>query len=705
MGSISIQKNGSMKTYNLAFLDWQKAQAANVANSGSTDLGDLLYTRSEILASGTLQNVPDGASSTFYVFKSTNFPASMIKSYTRLSEQTYNRIVCFGEYQETGDKISEWLFPIAAADLPPTNHVMDITSAAEICYIAQAGYIANFSPVYKTGGDVSGLQYNSHSVAYFQTIAGGTFGASYTPAPGSASNKNCCAVQIHSYGCMKYYKNGSQYGAGGKVITGNQAFGGKPYGPMFDALDLIPYPSNEVDYNAHAESSEEFLITDADAKITDDVSAEFVCTVINGETFVGLAACHWSSGVIDKVQVTLLPAWFFGAGALDLSFDFEIPDYSDTWYGPGTVPNPGGSGGYTVRQNSAQIATVPARSYWSFIGQGDAGTHCYLINGTALAKLQAALWNSLVTDEFKQYILSCIVSVHQMPNELMPTPNASNAVSSVVIGNIPVPISGGAKAQIVDPFVAAYKVCTFSASDSKQSLAYYNGGNYLDYEPHVSITLFLPFAGTLQLSASQCIGGKIEVYVASNASNGDCVYTVVTTSDAKILKDADGSPVVNTYYIAGNSAMPILISGTTTGQKQRQSDIYSMIGGAVTMATGAAAGNVGSVAHGFLSMAESQNSLDHIQQNAIAAGGIAGSIAGIGQKQVILRVTRPVKAYDKSWIDLGGIRSEMSGKLEKAKTEDSSAFTVVKYCNTSTLRATEAEKAEVLSLLKGGVYL
>lgn len=712
MASITIKKNGATVSYNLSYLDYEKAVAANTANSGSTDLSSLAYVTGNILAAGTLQNIPTGAESSFYVFKCESLPAGVLLSTPAgaVHEDAAN-VMYLGVNNQSGAKYMDFFSPLADDVKPSPNQVIDPYDMIQKNYYQQYNPATQsyLFPVPKAGssGAIAGYMWNQHGTALFETENGGQFGAYCGAFP--ATGGTAFGIAVHSFNSLDYY--GPSNNASAKV-TGNQpcnfvsGYDSMPYSPAYEGQYIIPYPSNGVDWTAHNISDTAWDATDADGKIYFQCSAEFVVTSINGKLFAGLASCHWSAlGRVDKMQVMLLPAWFWGAGSMDLTFDFEIPDFNDTWYGPDSTPSTGGEGGYIVRQNAAQIADVPHKSYFSYIGQGSAGTHCYLINGQALAKLQSALWSSLVNDEFKQYVLSCIVALHQMPQELMPTPNASNAVSSVMIGNIPVPISGGAKAQIIDPFVSAFKVGTFAYNDKYQSLAYFNGGRYLDYEPHVSVTLFLPFAGTLQLSASQCIGGTIEIYVASNASNGDLVYTVVTTSDGKILKDANGDPVTNTYYIAGNSALPVMITGTTTGQKQRTSDVYSAIGGAVSVVTGAASRNVGTIAGGVLGIMEATNDLDHIQQNAISAGGIAGSVAGIGNKQIILRVTRPVKAFDKNWLTLGGTRSEMHGKLSDAKTEDSSAFTIVKYCNTSTLKATDAEKAELLALLQGGVYL
>lgn len=711
MGSISIKKNGVQVNYNLAYLDFEKATAANTANAGSTDLGSLIYITGNILAAGTLQNVPDGAEDAFYYFKSDSLPAGVLQSVPAdpVHSDALN-VLYLGVKNQSNTNYLDYFQPLADDLRPDPNQDLDPFNTDQNCIYKT---INDSSPAFlltiprSTSYPDTQYFWNNSACAFFDTENGGRFGAYLGAVPGVGGTSLGCIV--HSFNSLSYF---GPSGNSVPSITGNQprnfvsGYPSMPYGPTFGGDQIVNYPSNGVDWTAHAKSETTWDVGDEAGKVFFEVSAEFVVASINGKLFAGLAACHWNNaGRIDQIQVMLLPAWFWGAGSMDLTFDFEIPDYSDTWYGPASSANPGGAGGYTVKQGETQIASSPHASYWSFVTQGVGGAHCYLVNGAALAKLQDALWSDLMTDEVKQYILGCIIAVHQMPNELMPTPNAGNAVSSVMIGNIPVPITGGAKAQIVDPFVPAFKVASFTASDRWNSLAYFNGGNYLDYEPNVQITLFLPFAGTLQLSPSQCIGGSIDIYATSNASNGDLMYTVVTTSDGKLLRDADGGPVKNTFFVAGNSAMPIILTGTTTGQKQRTSDIFSAIGGALSVVAGAASGNVAGIAAGIRGMAEAENSLAHIQQNAISAGGIAGSAAGIGMQQIILRITRPVKAFDKDWIDLGGIRSEMRGTLEKAKTEDSSAFTIVKYCELSGLDATDAEKNELAELLKGGVFL
>ena len=698
--------------YNLAYLDYQKADAANTANAGSTSLADLVYIQGNMLASGTLQNAPTGADTDFYIFKCESLPAGVLLSTPQGAVHDTGNVMYLGALNQSGTKYLDFFSPLADDVKPAVNEIIDPFDTTQKNFYAvmpgTSSVLLGVSQAASSQPAIDAYMWNANGTAVFETENGGIFGAFCGAVEGSDSAHAAFGVIVHSFNALTYY---APSGSSQFSVTGNQprntvyGFPSMPYGPSFGGSDIVPYPANGVDWTTHQVSATEWERTDANGKVYFECSAEFVCTSINGKLYAGLAACHWNGGRVDKMQVMLLPAWFWGAGSMELSFDFDIPDYNDTWYGPDSAPNAGGAGGYIVRQGAAQVADVPARSYFSFVGQGDAGTHCYLINGSALAKLQGAFWSSLVTDEMKQYLMSCVIAVHQMPNELMPAVNASNAVSTVMIGNIPVPVASPAKAQIINPFVSAWKVCSFTATDKYKSLAYFNGGNYLDYEPHVNVTLFLPFAGTIQLPASACIGGKIEVYAASNASNGDVVYTVVTTSDGVILHDVDGSPVVNTYYVAGNCALPIMFTGTTTGQKQRTSDIYAGIGGALSVVAGAATGNAGALMAGVRTMAEAENDLAHIQQNAIQAGGIAGSVAGIGQKQILLRVTRPVKAYDKSWISLAGLRSEICGKLETAKTADSSAFTVVKYCNTSALQATEAEKAEALSLLQGGVFV
>lgn len=712
MGSISIKKNGITRNFDLSYLDWAKAQEVNVTNNGWTSLDELVYTGDDALIEGTLNaNIPQGGANKFYIFKSSNFPASLIQGYTPIREQRGGRVLYFGAFQEPGDLIQDFFTPIPDDELPPPNHVMDYTLEDELSVWAKVNGLTTYpAVVYKTGNTVASgsLFRNYNAVGYFQTLTGCEFGASLDVVPGNEFGVRE-GIQIHSFGADRYYHTGgSNYGTGGLRITGNQAWGGKPFGPKYQGQLIIDYASNEVSYNAYIASLDgDWSIMEDDrelAYIKDDITAEFVATAINNTLYAGLAACHWTGNHIDRIQVTLLPAWFWGRESMELDWDFDTPDIDDSWFGPTVQPDAGADGSYQYTQLPANDNSLPAENIYSHMTNGIGGTRVYMCNAGAVTDIIRCFWeDNDLSDKEKTRMNQGIIAVHQLPHPLVGTQSGSD-MSYLSLADKSVKLSSGSMARIINPLNSG-TLGTFS-----------NGlaailDCYLDYEPYTTVSLFLPFAGTIQIPASQCIGGSITVKYFGDCTTGDIVYEIKCVA-GKRVKDANGSALVNHYYVSGNCAIQIPISGMTNGFQQRLSSTL----GAVTSGVGVAAGVALSIsgnpaigipmavggAAGFT--ASSYSALEPTK-TVITGGALGGSLSGIGQKQVILKVTRPKKAYDKNWLVLGGIRSELDANLSKFETEYSTTMTKVKFVNVNTINATNTEKDEIQKLLMGGVYL
>lgn len=701
MGSISIKKNGRMRNFDLSYLDWSKCIRANTENQGATDLGSLVYTVDQILAQGTLVNVPDGATDKFYIFKSTNFPNSLIQGYTPIREQRGGRVLYYGAFQEPGDLIQEFFTPCTEDNRPPANHTMDLTNPDEIKYwfknLGITQYPMNW---YKTGADTSGAFINENAAGYFETYAGCTFGATMDVVGGTHYGLTQ-GLQVHSFGPWRYLTSLDSW-----AIAGNLAWGGKPWGPKYDGQLIINYPSNEVGYNAYARSSVDWSMMEDDrelAYIGDDITAEFVATSIDNVLYVGLAACHWSGSVIDQMQVTLLPAWFWGRESLELDWDFDTPDIDDAWYGPNVHPDAGAEGSYEYTQMPANDNSLPSESFYSHMTNGMGGTRVYMCNYGAIADIVNKFWTSGDSDAVKTRMNQGIISVHQLPHPLVGT-QAGDAVSYMSLADQSVALSSGSMARIINPYNSG-TIGTFEQGLSAILDC------YLDYEPYTTVSLFLPFAGTIQIPASQCIGGSITVKYFGDCTTGDIVYEI-TCNAGKRVKDAGGAPLRNHYYVTGNCAIPIPITGLTTGFQQRLTSTLGAVGSAVTTAAGVALTISGAPMIGIpmaaasaAGFATSAYSALEPTKTVITGGSVGGSMSGLGSKQVILKVTRPKKAYDKNWLVLGGTRSELDSTLSKFETEYSTTMTKVKFVNVNTINATATEKQAIKHLLMEGVYL
>ena len=191
MASITIKKNGAQVNYNLAYLDYQKADAANTANAGSTNLGDLIYIQGNILASGTLQNAPAGADTDFYIFKCDSLPAGVLLSTPQGAVHESGNVMYLGPLNQSGTKYLDFFSPIADDVKPAINEVIDpFNITQKNFYVMDAGANSFLIGVTKAASSqpaIDAYKWNANGTAIFETENGGMFGAFCGAVPGSDS--------------------------------------------------------------------------------------------------------------------------------------------------------------------------------------------------------------------------------------------------------------------------------------------------------------------------------------------------------------------------------------------------------------------------------------------------------------------------------------------------------------------------------------
>ena len=731
MGKISIKRNGVDRIFDLAYLKYDEMVSLNQRANGYTQLSDLLSRRENILTSGTLQNIPAGAANDkFYIFKFSPvgsgseqvvFPASALVGYEPAvgDEMKASRPLYYGARQKTGDLMSSFFDKTALFfdDVPPSGEFSP-TDPNLINY----HQLFNDKPFYAEsvykGADALATReqyivtYNTEALFETNTEFVGTFGASLGSIS-AGTNAVSANIAIHSWGMARYYHRGSDWGTGGYIFSGNQAWGGKPFGPKVDNQLIIPYPTNEVDYNAHMNSSRTWSTYESDAELFDDIDSFFVCTSIDGLLYVGLAACRFSGRFVTDIQVTFLPDWFWGRANLELDFDTEdIPDFDGTWYGPDTPTNSGGKGSWSLTQSSVVTTASPVDTAFRWMTPESDGVHLVMVNGVFLRGLMKLLWG--YKDAQRQKFFSSVIKAHQIPKQLLPDVNSSNFVTWLGIADEPyycvsdsATSNDGRIVQAIDADRRFDKdttgvLATFSTTSPGKPLFPYTD-SYLDFDPYTNVQLFLPFAGTITIPAYQCIGGKIEVAAHIYYVTGDICYSVTCTSDEHILKDDYGKPIENVYHIMGNCAVDIPLFGITTGQQQQASNAMNAIGGTITVAAGLATGNPVMVGGGLSAMANSALNFGNYGGGAINAGGIGGSTSIIGNKSIILKITRPQTAFDKEWLAQNGTLSQKQVKLDEVK---GTGFLKCAIINEEHIaNANHGESEEIKSLLLGGVYI
>lgn len=209
-------------------------------------------------------------------------------------------------------------------------------------------------------------------------------------------------------------------------------------------------------------------------------------------------------------------------------------------------------------------------------------------------------------------------------------------------------------------------------------------GNYLDYAPYTRISLVLPFIGTVHLSPDDCMKKKIGIKYRIDILSGGCVAYV--TCDGSVLYQFTGScsaqlPITNLDYRGMISAL-ISIGTTAIG-------VGSAIASGGITAPMAAVG-IGSTANNVM------NSKPNIQH-----GGSLGSTSGfLGTRTPYLIITRPRQCVPEGVEAFTGFPSFITDKLKNV-----TGFTKIDVIHLDNVAITQAEKSELLALLREGVII
>lgn len=208
--------------------------------------------------------------------------------------------------------------------------------------------------------------------------------------------------------------------------------------------------------------------------------------------------------------------------------------------------------------------------------------------------------------------------------------------------------------------------------------------SFLDFEPYTKITLFLPYIGFVPLKASECNGGSLTVQYRFEAITGKCIAFVKTT-------DRNGR---NTgyYQYSGDAGFSLPWVGNNGGGTQ-------MIHSAASAAVSIAKNDKDQMQQfgGFLQEAAkfaAHDSRPHMQ------GGFGVNTGALGGDEIVLFIQRAQHAMPANYYDLHGYQTATG-----ATVGDYSGFTAFSYVELTNCDATDAEKAEIEGLLKGGVYL
>ena len=222
---------------------------------------------------------------------------------------------------------------------------------------------------------------------------------------------------------------------------------------------------------------------------------------------------------------------------------------------------------------------------------------------------------------------------------------------------------------------------------------YYNTA--LDYNPLTKITVWLPFIGYRDLDADEVMGRTIKIKYHVDCLTGDCV--------AFIIKVRPLYEQVIAQY-SGNCALRVPY-GRQSFDAAVQAGIQ-LLGGAAGAAVGAAqimsegGGPEGSESLSGVAKSFTVGAINSMKVHTERAGvaGASAGYMGVMKPYVIRHI--PDQSLPDNYKRIVGYPSNVGGRLSQF-----SGFTAVENIELSGVMATDEEKHEIISILRGGFII
>lgn len=388
-----------------------------------------------------------------------------------------------------------------------------------------------------------------------------------------------------------------------------------------------------------------------------------------------------NDGITNYNIVTI--KWGEGPEASD-PFEEKDPNEDDPGHGPGQ--NPGDSGGDGNHDNTSDEIKPP--NVPSLSGAGAGLFTIYNPTNSELMQLAQKLWQPDALTAILQYF--------------------TNPMDTILgLSIVPVAPRGGTRANI---YLGVYDTqVTANVVDSDYVIVdcgtipierYW--GSYLDYDPYTKISCYLPYIGEIDVNPDQVMQKNVSVKY----------YVNVVTGDIVAMLCADGSVI---YTAAGNCIRQLPLSNN-----DYSAIINTAVSAVSTLAMAAATSGVGNAAiAGAQEAGKSTELLDAKQTaNSVGSGGSlihdvmnakfhyqhAGAI-GTGSGQ--LSYQTPYLTIERPNLDLANNYKAFVGYPCNKTMALSSChgFTQIEATRLSISGATDAEIAEITTLLVGGVII
>ena len=249
--------------------------------------------------------------------------------------------------------------------------------------------------------------------------------------------------------------------------------------------------------------------------------------------------------------------------------------------------------------------------------------------------------------------------------------------------------AGGGNAETIvvgrtDTNVNALKINNYNAVLDLGSCTFHRKfGNFLDYEPFTTASLYIPYVGIVPISTADFMGQTIKCKMVVDITTGSCT-AIVFANDIPII------------YKNGNIGVEIPMTGTNSAAYASRI-AGGLTSGASDIALGAASKSVGQVVSGVGTITDSALSVNNTMYNT---AGSSSPACGLWQPQnCYFIIQRPVPIVPENYGHTVGYACNY-----QAKISDCSGYTQTYNVDVSNINAPESEKNAIAEILNTGFF-
>lgn len=331
----------------------------------------------------------------------------------------------------------------------------------------------------------------------------------------------------------------------------------------------------------------------------------------------------------------------------------------------------GGGTGAHEDPDEIEKATIPPLPSLSAVNTGL--VTMYGATNAQLGALGAYLWSNLwdIDTNFKKLFadpMNCLIGL-----SIVPVIPSMGGAQMVKFGNIDTSIA-------LNVLTSQYVELDCGTLSIKEYI-----GSFLDYSPYVNISIYLPYIGYRELSPDDVMNDTIHVVYHIDVLTGGCC-AMIETGKKGLLYSFNGSCIANVPITAINYSGAI-------------QNAVSAVGAGLTTVAGIATGAAPVAAVGAASMLSNAANTAMNSKPTIQRSGSMGGSAGImSYQKPLLVVTRPRMSVPDKLNKFAGLTTNVTMNLSQC-----TGFTQVELIHLDNVPCTQAEREELLSLLKTGV--